>query len=45
MTKEGKQKALAPAELREARAALARARGKKRLDLILDALGPVLPGA
>jgi hypothetical protein len=40
VTKEGKQRTLAPAELGEARAALARARGKRRLDLILDARDP-----
>jgi len=33
-------KALAPAELRDARAALAAARGRKRLDVILDASDP-----
>jgi hypothetical protein len=33
-------KALAPAELRDARAALAAARGRKRLDVILDARDP-----
>jgi hypothetical protein len=40
VTREGRQKALAPAELREARTALARARGMKRLDLVLDARDP-----
>jgi hypothetical protein len=34
------KKALAPAELRDARAALAAARGRKRLDVILDARDP-----
>ncbi len=35
-----KTKALAPAELRDARAALAAARGRKRLDVIIDASDP-----
>jgi len=38
--KEGREKALAPAELEEARAALAQARGRKRLDVILGARNP-----
>jgi hypothetical protein len=35
------ERALAPAELREARAALAAARGRRRLDLILEARDPL----
>jgi Family of unknown function (DUF6178) len=38
--KEPREKTLAPAELRAARAELARARGRKRLDVILDARDP-----
>jgi hypothetical protein len=38
--KEGQEKALAPAELRAAREALAAARGRKRLDVILGARDP-----
>ncbi len=38
--KEGGEKALAPSELRQARAALAEARGRKRLDVILGARDP-----
>ncbi|HEY6003555.1 MAG TPA: DUF6178 family protein [Anaeromyxobacter sp.] len=38
--KEPREKTLAPAELRAARGALARARGRKRLDVILDARDP-----
>jgi uncharacterized protein DUF6178 len=38
--KEPREKVLAPAELRAARAELARARGRKRLDVILDARDP-----
>lgn len=38
--KEGREKALDRRELDEARAALARARGRQRLDLILDASSP-----
>jgi hypothetical protein len=38
--KEGREKALERRELDEARAALARARGKQRLDVILDARNP-----
>jgi hypothetical protein len=37
---EDTSKALAPAELAEARAALARARGRKRLDVILESRAP-----
>jgi len=38
--KEPKEKALAPDELRAARAALARARGRKRLDVVLESRDP-----
>jgi hypothetical protein len=38
--KEGEDRALAPDELARARAALARARGRKRLEVILDARDP-----
>jgi hypothetical protein len=40
MAKEGKEKALAPEVLRQARAALAKARGRRRLDVVLDAKSP-----
>jgi hypothetical protein len=40
VAKEPRQKALAPEALREARVALAQARGRRRLDLILDAKDP-----
>ena len=38
--KKGREKALAPAELEEARTALTQARGRKRLDVILGARNP-----
>jgi hypothetical protein len=38
--KEPKERALAPAELRAARAELAQARGRKRLDVVLDSRAP-----
>ncbi len=38
--KEGRERALAPAELEQARASLAQARGRKRLDVILGARNP-----
>ncbi len=40
MTKEPREKALSAPELRSAREALAQARGRKRLDVILDARSP-----
>ena len=40
MPKEPKDKALPPEALRAARAALAQARGRKRLDLLLEARDP-----
>lgn len=40
MPKRRTERALAPDELRQARAALARARGRRRLDVILDARDP-----
>jgi hypothetical protein len=40
MTKESREKALTPSDLRAAREALAQARGRRRLDVILDAPDP-----
>jgi hypothetical protein len=40
VTKEGKEKALSASDLRAAREALAQARGRRRLDVVLDARDP-----